>query len=151
VNKRLTPKMLQALRACAAGAVWQPLRDRGHCWQVDRKVYTTDYLGNVMVPTHKALQSRGLVEVTEGRRVCPYALAFGAGDPSTRVLLLTLTPEGVKLMTDPKDKPANPKPSETATEPAPREPLTESEMVDYMWDGTVDGEVFDGDPADLMF
>lgn len=24
-------------------------------------------------------------------------------------------------------------------------------MADYLWDGTVDGEVFDGDPADLDF
>ncbi len=91
---KLTPKMEQALRACAAGAVWQPLRDRGHCWQVDRKMYTADYLGNVMVPTHKALEARGLVEVTEGVRECPYAKAFGTGDPRTRVLLLTLTSKG---------------------------------------------------------
>jgi len=54
-------------------------------------------------------------------------------------------------MTDPKAKPANPKPSEVRTEPAPRRPLSESEMADYMWDGTVDGDVFDGDPADLLF
>jgi len=24
-------------------------------------------------------------------------------------------------------------------------------MADYLWDGTVDGEVYDGDPADLDF
>jgi hypothetical protein len=50
-----------------------------------------------MVPTHKALESRGLVEVTEGIRDCPYA-RFSGKDPSTRVHLLTLTPEGAKLI-----------------------------------------------------
>jgi hypothetical protein len=54
-------------------------------------------------------------------------------------------------MSDPKAKPANPKPSRVRTEPVPdRAPLTESEMAEYMWDGTVDGEAFDGDPADLF-
>jgi hypothetical protein len=101
---KLTPKMEQALRACAAGAVWQPLRDQGHCWQVDRKLYSTDYLGNVMVPTHKALEGRGLVEVTEGRRDCPWQKAFGAGDPSTRVRLLTLTTKGAKLNDRPESQ-----------------------------------------------
>lgn len=91
---RLTAKMSQALRACAVEAVWQPLRDAGGCWQVDREIYTADYLGNVMVPTHKALESRGLVEVTESARVCPYRKAFGAGDARVRVRLLTLTEAG---------------------------------------------------------
>lgn len=97
----LSAKMNQALRACGAGAVWQPLRDRGHCWQVDTKIHKelrgeprgAVYLCNVMVSTHKAMESRGLVEVTEGVRECPYAKAFG-GEARTRVLLLSLTEAG---------------------------------------------------------
>lgn len=27
----------------------------------------------------------------------------------------------------------------------------EDRMREYLWDGTVDGEVYDGDPADLDF
>ena len=54
-------------------------------------------------------------------------------------------------MNKPKE---DPKPSETPTEPAmQRDELdledVEQRMADYMWNGTVDGEVFDGDPADL--
>lgn len=49
---------------------------------------------------------------------------------------------------DPKES----KPSEVETERAP-EPVdlsdVEDRMADYLWNGTVDGEVFDGDPADL--
>jgi len=91
---RFTEKMSQALRACGAEAVWQPLRDRGHCWQVDQKLNPEGYLGNVMVSTHKALAARGLVEVTEGVRVDPYRKAFGSRNARVRVLLLTLTEAG---------------------------------------------------------
>ena len=63
-------------------------------------------------------------------------------------------------MTD-TTKPANPKPSEVRTEPSPEAiaqaeakraaEIAEDRMLEYMWDGTVDGECFDGDPADLLF
>jgi hypothetical protein len=64
-------------------------------------------------------------------------------------------------MTDPKAKPADPKPSEMRTEPSPEviaraeaeeaAEIAERNMADYMWNGTIDGEAFDGDPADLDF
>lgn len=47
-----------------------------------------------------------------------------------------------------------PKPSEVKTEPAPArddEYTPEERMADYLWEGTVDGECYDGDPADLDF
>lgn len=55
-------------------------------------------------------------------------------------------------MTDPDKK--DPKPSEILTEPVPEGPTLdeiEDRMFDYLYNGTVDGEVFDGDPADLDF
>ena len=64
-------------------------------------------------------------------------------------------------MTDTKTKPADPKPSEVRTEPSPEviaraeakraAEIAEERMTEYLWDGTVDGECFDGDPADLDF
>ena len=46
-----------------------------------------------------------------------------------------------------------PKPSEIQTVPAPEPegPSPEDQMLDYMLNGEVDGEIFDGDPADLDF
>jgi len=46
------------------------------------------------------------------------------------------------------------KPSETPTETAmSREELEENDacMFDLLWNGEFDGDVFDGDPADLFF
>lgn len=45
----------------------------------------------------------------------------------------------------------DPKPSEVLTEPAPEPegPSPEDRMLDYMISGEVDGEVYDGDPADI--
>ena len=52
-------------------------------------------------------------------------------------------------MTNPTN---DPKLSDVLTEPAPEpEPDVEDRMFDYLWNGTVDGEVYDGDPADLDF
>lgn len=47
----------------------------------------------------------------------------------------------------------DPKPSEPSTEDLDDLDIDDLEdrMFDYLYNGTVDGEVFDGDPADLDF
>jgi len=73
------------------------LRQKQPCLDITASLDALDRALCVMDALLKALEARGLVEVTEGVRECPYAKAFGTGDPRTRVLLLTLTPEGAKL------------------------------------------------------
>lgn len=64
-------------------------------------------------------------------------------------------------MSKPESNLSTPQPSDTPTEPSPSEvakaeakraaEIAEERMAEYLWDGTVDGECFDGDPADLDF
>jgi len=98
---RLTPRMKQAIRACAAGAVWQPFRDEGRAWQVDQTLHQEVIpmrLYNVEVSTHKALEQRGFVEVLEGTRECPYHKVFRPWAAHVRVRLLRLTSKGRKAL-----------------------------------------------------
>ena len=98
---KLSRTQLGALEAAGKEAVWRRVGERG-IWSVDReKSEGCTVRGNVFANTYRSLDELGLVEVTQGLRVCPWRRAFSPRGSDSRVTveLLTLTPEGHKELT----------------------------------------------------
>lgn len=93
---KLSQTQRRVLQIAAKRAVYRH-ETRG-IWQVDRDVAGEPYVGNVFVNTQRSLESRGLVEIVVGERVCPYRRLFGAGDPRVAVQLLVPTEAGEQAL-----------------------------------------------------